>query len=256
MGKPSVEPAPGFFGPVGWESLPTHVYANGAVLRPFNQALNLTPGLLRMSVARLLPGQSVDHHKHHRMNEIYYLMRGRSQVRVDEQSFEVEENTAVHFPPEPMRSVYNHSDAEAWWLFVGAPPEPPPEERSAVPPADTGERRFYGPAQWSGLPTHVYDSGAVLRAFNEALDLTPGLLRMSVARLLPGQSVDQHRHCRMSEIYYLMRGRSQVRVDDEAIAVEENTAVHFPPEPMRSVYNHSDAEAWWLFVGAPPEPNP
>src|SRR5437660_956915 len=117
-------------------------------------------------------------------------------------------------------------------------------------------RKYYGPARWETLPSHVYPSGAVLRGFNEALNLTSGLLRMSVARLLPGQDIDHHRHYTMSEIYYLMRGRSQVRVDDEVFEVEANTGVFFPPEPMRSVANHSDEEAWWLFVGSPPDVKP
>jgi quercetin dioxygenase-like cupin family protein len=93
----------------------------------------------------------------------------------------------------------------------------------------------------------------LLRIYNDALNLPSGLLRMSICRLLPGQDVDHHRHNTMSEIYYLMSGHSQYRIDDKAIDADANTAVFFPPEPMRSVYNNSNEEAWWLFVGAPPD---
>jgi quercetin dioxygenase-like cupin family protein len=113
-----------FYGPVKWEDAePAYHYASGTVLRPFNDGLQLTNGLLRMSVARLLPGQDVDHHDHETMCEIYYLMRGRGQFRVDDQLIDAEENMAMYFEPGVMRSVVNNSDEEAWWLFVGSPPE-------------------------------------------------------------------------------------------------------------------------------------
>ena len=86
--------------------------------KSFNDAFGL-PGQLRMSVGRLAPGGSVEHHRHFTMEEVYYLMKGRAMVRVDDDEYEVEENTAIYFPPEPMRSVYNHTDEDCWWLFVG-----------------------------------------------------------------------------------------------------------------------------------------
>jgi quercetin dioxygenase-like cupin family protein len=76
-----------------------------------------------MSVARLLPGQDVDHHDHNTMCEVYFLMRGKGQFRVNDQLIDAEQNTAMYFEPGVMRSVINNSDEEAWWLFVGSPPE-------------------------------------------------------------------------------------------------------------------------------------
>jgi quercetin dioxygenase-like cupin family protein len=112
------------FGPVKWEETDDpYVYASGTILRPFNASLNLTSGLLRMSVARLLPGQDVDHHDHNTMCEVYYLMRGKGQFRVNDELIDAEQNTAMYFQPGVMRSVINNSDDEAWWLFVGSPPE-------------------------------------------------------------------------------------------------------------------------------------
>lgn len=111
-------------GPLKWEDAePAYIYASGTVLRPFNDGLNLRKGLLRMSVARLEPGQEVDHHDHFTMSEVYYLMRGKGQFRVGDQLIDAEENTAMYFEPGVMRSVVNNSDEEAWWLFVGSPPD-------------------------------------------------------------------------------------------------------------------------------------
>lgn len=115
-------------------------------------------------------------------------------------------------------------------------------------------QRAFGPVKWEDIDdVHVYDSGTVLRGFNDALQLTTGLLRMSVARLLPGQEVDAHDHYTMSEIYFLMRGKGQFRVDGELIAAEQNMGMFFHPGVERSVINDSEDVAWWIFIGAPPE---
>jgi len=81
-----------------------------------------------MSVARLLPGEEVDHHDHYTMSEVYFLMRGSGHFRVNDELIEAEQNTAMYFQPGVMRSVINQSDSEAWWLFVGSPPDQKPAE--------------------------------------------------------------------------------------------------------------------------------
>lgn len=249
-----------YYGPVKWEDAgPPHIYDSGTPLHPFNEGLHLPTGLLRMSVARVGPGQDVDHHDHHTMSEIYYLMEGKSHYRVDDELIEVEENTAMFFHPGVMRSVVNNSDKIAWWLFVGSPPEvhpgqtqPPEMEGIQVPPAP--EQKAFGPIKWEDAgPAHIYDSGTPLHPFNEGLHLNTGLLRMSVARVGPGQDVDHHDHNTMSEVYFLMRGKGQFRVDNQLIDAEEHTAMFFHPGVMRSVVNNSNEDAWWLFVGSPPE---
>lgn len=121
-------PEPHAFGPVTWDEIDDpFIYASGTILKPFNDALNLKSGLLRMSVARLLPGQDVDHHDHHTMAEVYFLMRGKGQYRVNDQLIDAEQGTGMYFEPGVMRSVVNNSNDVAWWLFVGSPPETKPE---------------------------------------------------------------------------------------------------------------------------------
>ena len=123
----ATSPEPHAFGPVRWEEIePPYIYGSGTVLRPFNEVLNLTSGQLRMSVAHLKPGQDVDHHDHYTMAEVYFLMRGKGQFRVNDQLIDAEQNTAMYFEPGVMRSVVNNSDEDAWWLFVGSPPDVKP----------------------------------------------------------------------------------------------------------------------------------
>ncbi len=115
--------------PVRWLDLPDIAAPDQDTLvhKSFNQGFGM-PDTLRMSVGHLKPGGSVEHHRHFTMSEIYYLMKGKAMVRVGDEEYEVEENTAIYFPPEPMRSVYNHTDEDCCWLFVGAPPDVKPQD--------------------------------------------------------------------------------------------------------------------------------
>ena len=76
---------------------------------------------IAMTLAVLKPGEKVSHHRHEEAEEIYLLIQGKSQVLVDNESFDVEAFTAICFPPETMRSVINNSKDDATWIFVGAP---------------------------------------------------------------------------------------------------------------------------------------
>ena len=121
-------PEPHAFGPVTWDEIDDpFIYDSGTILKPFNDALNLKSGLLRMSVARLLPGEDVDHHDHYTMAEVYFLMRGKGQFRVNDQLIDAEQGTGMYFEPGVMRSVVNNSNDVAWWLFAGSPPDQKPE---------------------------------------------------------------------------------------------------------------------------------
>ena len=76
---------------------------------------------LAFSIGHLRPGQSVEHHRHKQAEEIYVLMRGRAQIRIGDQVLDAEPRDAFRIPAEVYRSVYNHSDEDCWWLFMGAP---------------------------------------------------------------------------------------------------------------------------------------
>ena len=76
-------------------------------------------------------------------------------------------------------------------------------------------------------------------------------LAFSIGHLEPGQSVEHHRHKDAEEIYVLIRGRAQIRVGDKVLEAEPFDAFRIPADVERSVYNHSEEECWWLFMGAP-----
>jgi len=75
---------------------------------------------LEMTMCTLKPGEAVAHHGHPDQEEIYILMRGKSEVRTDEEKVNAEAYSFFCFPPGCNHSVYNNSDEDAEWLFVAA----------------------------------------------------------------------------------------------------------------------------------------
>lgn len=73
-------------------------------------------------------------------------------------------------------------------------------------------------------------------------------------RLRPGQASTRHRHRVTHELYVLLEGTGRIRVDDDVVTLGPGSALLADPEPVRQVFNDTDADQLWLIVGAPPEP--
>ena len=57
-----------------------------------------------------------------------------------------------------------------------------------------------------------------------------------------------HRHKTQEEVYFLVSGRVQVKLDDEVIELGPGTALRMAPEVVRSVYNHTDEDATLILI--------
>jgi mannose-6-phosphate isomerase-like protein (cupin superfamily) len=57
-----------------------------------------------------------------------------------------------------------------------------------------------------------------------------------------------HRHRTQEEIYYVISGRLQFKLDDDVVDVDAGCAVRVAPEVARSVWNDEPADAELLIV--------
>jgi mannose-6-phosphate isomerase-like protein (cupin superfamily) len=57
-----------------------------------------------------------------------------------------------------------------------------------------------------------------------------------------------HRHKTQEEVYFVMSGTLQFKLDDDVLDLEAGTAVRVPPEVVRSVWNEGPADAQLLIV--------
>jgi uncharacterized cupin superfamily protein len=70
--------------------------------------------------------------------------------------------------------------------------------------------------------------------------------------LEPGDQITYHRETAQEELYYVIDGPGQMRIDGEEIEVPEESMVRVPPEAARHVFNDSPgSDHTWLIAGAP-----
>lgn len=76
---------------------------------------------IAFSICRVGPGQSGEHHRHKRAEEIHVLLRGQCQMRIGDEIVEAEQLDAIRVPPDVYRSFHNDSGEDCWWLVMAAP---------------------------------------------------------------------------------------------------------------------------------------
>jgi mannose-6-phosphate isomerase-like protein (cupin superfamily) len=60
-----------------------------------------------------------------------------------------------------------------------------------------------------------------------------------------------HRHKVQEEVYFLVSGRAQVKLNDDVIEIEPWTAVRVPPGTARAFRASGDADAVFVTIAAP-----
>ena len=72
-------------------------------------------------------------------------------------------------------------------------------------------------------------------------------------RLEPGKASTKHRHFTQEELYVLLEGTGRVRVDEEVLTLEPLDTLLVEADTVRQLFNDTDADQFWLVVGAPRE---
>jgi len=109
-------------------------------------------------------------------------------------------------------------------------------------------------------------SGYTIKRLEEVADVLgdyPGEMRMLTSdlesrqvaltfRRMPqhtgGKGGYGHYHRTQEELYYVISGRLQFKLDDEVIDVDGGTAVRVAPETVRSVWNDEPGDAELLII--------
>jgi mannose-6-phosphate isomerase-like protein (cupin superfamily) len=60
-----------------------------------------------------------------------------------------------------------------------------------------------------------------------------------------------HRHTVQEEVYFLVSGRAQAKLDDEVVELEPWTAVRVPPETARAFRARGEEDAVFVTIAAP-----
>jgi len=73
---------------------------------------------------------------------------------------------------------------------------------------------------------------------------------LAEARVPPGESTLAHR-LKSAEVYYILSGAGEIRVDHETAAVRGGQAVYIPPGAVQSIRNTGDDDLVFLCIVDP-----
>lgn len=72
------------------------------------------------------------------------------------------------------------------------------------------------------------------------------------ARLRPGEASKPHRLKTSSEVYFILRGRGRMKIDDESADVKPGAVIYIPPGSMQNIENMGDGTLAFLCIVRPP----
>ncbi len=85
------------------------------------------------------------------------------------------------------------------------------------------------------------DATRLREVFNPVRDPLELRYSLAVARVAPGQTTTLHR-LRHSEVYHVLEGRGEMRIDDERAPVEAGDVVYVPPGAAQQITNRGPDE--------------
>jgi quercetin dioxygenase-like cupin family protein len=72
------------------------------------------------------------------------------------------------------------------------------------------------------------------------LNVLRGMTGIVKHAMQPGKESDYHNHTDIEQVYYILKGKGTMVIDDERYPVREGDVVYLPPQVMHRMVNDSD----------------
>ena len=183
-----------------------------------------------------------DHHKHERLEQVYYILSGSGEVLFDGSRFPVESGDAVYLPSGLYHQMFN--DMNEGWLehhVVSMPVEADGGDiairnwRRANPQGDGG-----GAIRWHQLgPLGEGDSGCLR-----------GMAFIDREAVQPQSRSATRRYEDLEQVYYGLENSGVFTVEGKEVAFTEGDMVHLPPGCEYSIANPNRDWVSYLIMAA------
>jgi mannose-6-phosphate isomerase-like protein (cupin superfamily) len=115
----SVQPTIAHKSGIDWRLLSTAAKTSGdidAIVEPEFQCLKK---ITYVSLAQLQPGLSYEPHLHEDHEEVYYIIRGRGNIKVGEEIARFRDGDVIYIPEKAVHSITNDGDEMVEFLAFG-----------------------------------------------------------------------------------------------------------------------------------------
>lgn len=80
-------------------------------------------------------------------------------------------------------------------------------------------------------------------------DLIPQLMTFREAVFLPGQSVEEHVHKTMYEVFYILEGKASFTIEGEEVILEQGDSIVVEEGETHSQSNPFEEPVKWVYFG-------
>ena len=187
-------------------------------------------------------GQQSDLHQHKDAEQYYYILSGTGEVLIDGQRYPVREGTVAYFPPQVDHQLF--SDPENDFL----------EHLVITSPVDRGESK---PCVINWRESLPQDKGhgdcirwRLLSAFDSGDDTPACLLNthfIGRQALVKGKASNRHKHAKFEQLYYVLKGRATMFIDDDVHRLAEGDVAYLPKDTYHRIMNE-DYDGWLSYL--------
>ncbi len=226
-------------------------------------ALNIN--LNFMHRCQIMPGGGVGHHFHNTTEEMFIVFDGEAEFTIDGRTSVLSGTVGAPVRMGHSHAIYNPSDKPVEFMNINVASVKGHYDAFNLDDARVGAPKDAVPVFMTMRldksllsPIANYRGGEGTVRYRRALDPDVFLTNWAyVDHLLipPGASEGLHRHRGVEEIYYVLNGDGQVRVNDETAEIHKGDAVPVRLNEAHSFSNNSKGDLELMVVGVSTQKN-
>jgi mannose-6-phosphate isomerase-like protein (cupin superfamily) len=226
-------------------------------------ALNIN--LNFMHRCQIMPGGGVGHHFHNSTEEMFIVFDGQAEFTVDGRTSVLSGTVGAPVRMGHSHAIYNPSDKPVEFMNINIASIKGHYDAFNLNDARVGAPKDAIPVFMTMnldkallAPVKNYNGGEGTVRYRRALDPDVFLTNWAyVDHLLipPGASEGLHRHRGVEEIYYVLNGDGQVKVNDETAEIHKGDGVPIRLNEAHSFTNNSKGDLELMVVGVSTQKN-